>query len=333
VASYREYSEIIEGILRCPSGHIFPIISGVPRLLSNALRKELPQLYPEFFHRHSNLFNDPKISGDTSVGEIKKATIDRFGYEWKHFSDYNADNFKQFIAPLPDNFLEGKLGLDVGCGAGRHARQAAELGAEIVCIDLSQAVDAAYQNNADNEIVHIIQADIYNLPFKQDIFHFIYSLGVLHHLPDSEKGFQILLPYLTTGGSLFVWVYFYTLRKAALEILRYFARPLSNENIRRFAYVCNLIDYGIFINLYRLTRKLPILGRLVERYSPLRVKEYAAYGFQVGFTDWFDRLSAPITNYYKEDEMRNWLKRSGLSNTKLLLEGDSWWWLYGERKA
>ena len=332
-ASHREYSEIIEGILRCPSGHIFPIISGVPRLLPDALRKELPQLYPEFFHRHSNIFDDQLVCQDTLLTKKKKETIDRFSYEWTLFSHYNADNFKHFIAPLSVDFFEGKLGLDVGCGAGRHARQAAELGAEIVSIDLSQAVDAAYQNNADNEFIHIIQADIYNLPFNHGVFDFIYSLGVLHHLPDPERGFQILLPYLTTGGSLFVWVYVHTLRKVALEILRHFARPLSNENIRRLAYVCNLIDYGIFINLFGLTRKLPVLGRLVERYSPLRVKEYAAHGFQVGFTDWFDRLSAPITNYYKEDEMRNWLKHSGLSNTKLLLEEDSWWWLYGERKA
>jgi SAM-dependent methyltransferase len=297
------------------------------------LRKDLPQQYPDYFQRYPNFADDPAIY-PTNVTKVKvRATIDRFGYEWKHFSDYNADNFKQFIAPLPDNFFEGKIGLDVGCGAGRHVRQVSELGAEIVGIDLSHAVDAAHQNNADNELVHIVQADIHNLPFHHDVFHFVYSLGVLHHLPDPEKGFQILPPYLTTGGSLFVWVYVNTLRKVALEILRYFARPLSNENIRRFAYVCNLVDYGIFINLYRLIRKLPILGNLIERYSPLRVREYAEHGFQVAFVDWFDRLSAPITNYYKEDEMRNWLKCSGLNNTKLLLEGDSWWWLYGERKS
>ena len=322
--------EVIEGALRCSCGEIFPIVDGVPRLLTGQLRIELLQHYPDFFQRQNNLLaNYPthKVLGE------KKETIDRFGYEWTHFSKYDCDNFRRFTAPLPDNFFQGKLGLDAGCGAGRHAKQAAELGAEIVCIDLSQAVDAAYQNTVNNKSVHIIQADIYNLPFKHGVFQFIYSLGVLHHLPHPEKGFQILLPYLTTGGFLFVWLYSYTFRKTALEILRYFARPLSNENIRRFAYLCNIVDYGIFVNLYRLTTKLPILGGFVERYSPLRIKEYAAHGFQVGFTDWFDRLSAPITNYYKEDEMRNWLKRSGLSNTKLVLEGDSWWWLYGERKA
>ena len=331
--SYWEGGEIIEGMLRCLCGEIFPIIGGVPRLLCGTLRKKLLQLYPDFFHRHSELLDGVVTSKENSVSERKKATMDRFSYEWIHFSDYDCDNFKTFIAPLPAGFFKGKLGLDVGCGGGRHARQAVELGAEIASIDLSQAVDVAYRNNPDNELIHVIQADVYNLPFSHGTFQFIYSLGVLHHLPEPESGYQALLPFLCKGGSLFVWIYAYALRKVALEILRSVAQRLSSENIRRMACLCNLVDYGIFINLYRLTENLPVLGRLIKRYSPLRVKEYATYGFRVGYTDWFDRLSAPITNYYKENEMHHWLKRSGLCNTKLLLEGDSWWWLYGEKKA
>jgi SAM-dependent methyltransferase/uncharacterized protein YbaR (Trm112 family) len=331
--SYSEKKEIIEGTLRCPCGQIFPIIGGVPRLLCDTLRKELPELYPDFFHRHSELLDVEEMCKQNSVSKRKKATMDRFSYEWIHFSDYDCDNFETFITPLPADFFKGKLGLDVGCGAGRHARQASEHGAEIVAIDLSQATDAAQRNNCDNELVHIVQADIYNLPFCPGTFQFIYSLGVLHHLPEPESGYQALLPFLSKGGSLFIWVYAYAPRKVALEILRSVAQRLSNENTRRMAYLCNLVDYGIFINLYRVTGNLPVIGKLVKRFSPLRVKEYAAYGFRVGYTDWFDRLSATITNYYKENEMRNWLKRSWLCNTKLLLEGDSWWWLYGERKA
>jgi SAM-dependent methyltransferase/uncharacterized protein YbaR (Trm112 family) len=322
--------EVIEGALHCPCGEIFPIVAGVPRLLSSQLRHELLQRYPAFFQRQMNLLANhpaPEAPGQ------KKQTLDRFGYEWTYFSEYDCDNFKRFIEPLPDNFFRGKIGLDAGCGAGRHAKQAVELGAEIVGVDLSWAVDAAYQKNADNKGVHIVQADIYNLPFKSGIFDLIYSLGVLHHLPEPERGFQSLLPVLTEGGSIFVWLYAHTLRKVFLELLRFFARPLSNVNIRRMAYVCNLIDYGICINLYRFARQLPVLSGVAEQYAPFRIKEYATHGFRVAYTDWFDRLSAPTTYYYKEGEMRNWLNRSGLANTALFLEGDSWWWLYGERKV
>ena len=328
-----EGSEIIEGTLCCLCGQIFSIINGVPRLLCGTLRNRLPELYPDFFHRHSGLLDRKVIAKENGLSQKKKATMNRFGYEWKYFSDYNCDNFKPFIAPLPGGFFRGKLGLDVGCGAGRHSRQASKLGAEVIGIDLSQAVDAAHRLNIDNEQVHIIQADIYNLPFSHEIFHFIFSLGVLQHLPEPERGYQALLPFLKKEGALFIWVYAYAPRKVALEILRSTSLRLSNENIRRMAYLCNLIDYGIFMNLYRLTQSLPFVRNVAERFAPLRVKEYATHGFQVGYTDWFDRLSAPITNYYKKDEMHSWLKHGGLCNTKLLPEGDSWWWLYGERKA
>ena len=325
--------EIIDGWLTCSCSDSFPIIAGVPRLVCDGLREQLTQQYPDFYHCNSKLLDNKKRSDTSELIERKVATMNRFGYEWLYFSDYNCDNFKPFVAPLPVDFFKGKFGLDVGCGAGRHASQASKSGAEIIAIDISQAVDSAQKNNIGNKRVHIIQADVYNLPLKAGIFDFIYSVGVLHHLPEPEKGYQALLPFLCEGGSLFIWLYAFSFRKVALEGLRAVAKRLSNINIRRMAFLCNLIDYGIFINLFRLTQKLPILNKLTKKHSPLRIIEYAEHGYQISYTDWFDRLSAPITNYYKEDEMNFWLKRSKLKNTRLQLEGDSWWWLYGERKA
>jgi hypothetical protein len=149
----------------------------------------------------------------------------------------------------------------------------------------------------------------------------------------AELGYQLLIPLLNVGGALFIWVYAYAQRKVALELLRFVSQRLSNANIRRMAYLCNLVDYGVFVNLYRLFSVMPLIGSLVGNCSPPRVKEYARHGFKVGYTDWFDRLSAPITNYYKRHEMIEWLERSKLSNTRLNFDEDSWWWLYGERGA
>lgn len=331
--SLQNEKEIIEGILRCSCRQKFPIIKGIPRLLTFPLDEKLLELYPDFFNNHPEFLNNSILQTKNKENKQKADTMDRFGYEWTHFSDYDCDNFTRFINPLPTDFLKGKLGLDVGCGMGRHALQASKEGAEVVAVDLSQAVDTAFHNNINNEYVHVVQADIYNLPFKLEIFQFIYSLGVLHHLPNPELGYQTLIPFLRKGGVLFIWLYAYAPRKIVLEILRSAAKRLSNDNIRRMAYLCNLVDYGIFINLYRLLKNLPLIGKWTKQSSPLRIKEYAEYGFRIAYADWFDRLSAPISNYYKETEMRDWLKRSDLCNTKVELVGDSWWWLYGERKT
>jgi len=137
---------------------------------------------------------------------------------------------------------------------------------------------------------------------------------------------------LKTGGAFFVWLYAYAPRKVALEGLRFMAQRLSNENIRRLAWLCNLVDYGVVVNCYKLFRSVPGIGSIVERMTPSRVREYAGHGYRVSYTDWYDRLSAPITNYYKQGEMDGWLQRSGLSHTQLLPIEDSWWWLYGEKR-
>ena len=323
--------EILEGTLTCHCGQVFPIIGGVPRLLLKDMQYPLIKLYPDFFRRYGTLLNETGEHDHHDLHEMKEATIHRFGYEWTYFSDYDCDNFSSFIQPLDKDFFKGKLGLDVGCGAGRHSSAASQKGAEIVAIDISQAVDAAYQNNKENESVHVVQADIYNLPFRHNTFQFIYSLGVLQHLPEPERGYLNLIPFLKDGGALFIWVYAYTLRKVALEFLRALSQRLSNENIRRMAYLCNLLDYGIFVNLYRFLAHSAIFSRLAERCFPQRFKEYAGHGFRVAYADWFDRLSAPITNYYKKEELITWLTRSELHNTKILPVNDSWWWLYGER--
>jgi SAM-dependent methyltransferase/uncharacterized protein YbaR (Trm112 family) len=328
-----DQDEIVGGILSCSCGNKYPIIKGVPRLLSRELQRCLTELYPKYYRRHLSLECVQQEDLPDKKREDKYDTMDRFGFEWTQFSEYSCDNFREFIKPLSNGYFGGKLGLDVGCGAGRHVRQAGNKKAEMIGIDLSQAVEAAHQKNLDNDRVHIVQADVYNLPFKSEIFDFIYSLGVLHHLPDPENGYLSLLPYLKRGGAIFIWLYAHAMRKVALESLRFIAQRLSNKNLRRMAYFCNLIDYGIFVNLYRLVKDFPAAGILARHYAPLRVKEYATYGYNVGYTDWFDRLSAPITNYYKEPEMRSWLMHSKLSKTDLRLVGDSWWWLYGERTA
>src|SRR5206468_9226644 len=140
-----------------------------------------------------------------------------FGYEWTAFSDYAVDNFSRFIQPLEPTFFRAKVGLDVGCGAGRHVNQATGLGAEVIGLDLSHAVDSAARLNRGNPRAQFVQGEVTRLPFRSGVFDFIHSLGVLHHLPDPERGFQRLIPALKAGGSIFIWAYQRTRRKQWLE--------------------------------------------------------------------------------------------------------------------
>lgn len=324
---WAEAQRISNGILLCPCGLWFPIIDGVPRLLLHHLRRQLAERHPGFYRTFANRLPAAGQAGTTGTSATILKTQASFGYEWTEFADYGVDNFSEFIKPLEQGAFHQTFGLDVGCGAGRHAKHATSLGAEVVGMDLSHAVDSAVRNNKDNPSTHFVQADVLNLPFRPHVFDFIYSLGVLHHLPDPERGFQRLIPSLKPGGSMFIWVYQRTTRKQWLEQARRITTRMPFLLVKGLAWAATVIDYGLAVNLYRVLKSIPA----VERHAPLRIKEYAQYDFHSSYTDWFDRLSAPVSHFYSEHEIHGWFQRAGLNKIETALVGDSWVWARGWR--
>ena len=107
--------------------------------------------------------------------------------------------------------LRGKTILDVGCGMGRFTEVVAGAGARVVGIDLSSAVDAAAPNLERFENAAVVQADVFSLPFGPETFDLIYSIGVLHHTPDTREAFRAL-PGTAKRGQVAVWLYARMLR-------------------------------------------------------------------------------------------------------------------------
>jgi SAM-dependent methyltransferase len=219
------------------------------------------------------------------------------------------------------------VGLDVGCGAGRHVKQATGLGAEVIGLDVSRAIDSAVRLNDGNPKAQFVQADILKLPFRPAAFDFIYSLGVLHHLPEPERGFRRLIQALKSGGAICIWVYQRTRRKECLEYIRRVTTRIPLKPLQALSWTAAAIDYGLFVNLYRLGRS----SHMIASNAPPLIKEYASYDFGASYTDWFDRLSAPISHSYSEADILAWCERAGLQKIDTALVEDSWVWAKGER--
>ncbi len=120
--------------------------------------------------------------------------------------------FLDWVHPLRPEFFRGKRVLDAGCGIGRHAYYAASYGAsEVVALDLSGAVETARRNLESFDNVDVVQGDLLRPPFRTAAqgggFDLVYSIGVLHHLPDPHAGFRKLVEYVRPGGTIAVWVY------------------------------------------------------------------------------------------------------------------------------
>lgn len=276
------------------------------------------------------------IAAPPPPDSVKERTRRSFGYQWTAFgrmADQFREDFLAYIDPVRPEFFPGKRGLDAGCGFGRHLVHAADFGARMVGLDFSRAIDRAREISWDHPRITLVQGDLEAPPFRAGAFDFVYSLGVLHHLPDPEASFRSLLPLVRPGGAIFIWVYS-TARRTTnrlLEVVRRGTSRLPLPATRALSLGAAVVDWGGFILPYRLARRF--LGPRVDRVPLPRLRLYARYPFQVVYADWFDRLAAPVRHYYDREDLAGWARRAGLVNVTISPTGLYGWRLYGEMPA
>ena len=334
--SFKEKNkQALDGLLCCDCGKVYPIINSIPRILPNAF-----SLYPDFTEKYKQQIDDyiekDYFLKNAVLENLKKKTQESFGYQWTSFSQMSCDfqdNFLNYIYPVNQGFFKGKLGLDAGCGFGRHIYNAAKFGANMVGIDYSRAIESTYFNTRELDNVYLAQADIYNLPFSKDSFDFVYSIGVLHHLPEPELGFQSLVRLVKPKGAVFIWVYSnqrkWTIR--ILELVRKITTRIPFSVLKFICFLVAFIDYYLLICPFRLLRKNRHIEKYLEQFLFPRICLYWQYPFQVNFADWFDRFSAPVRFYYGSDEIKAWFERVGLRNIIISPTGYYGWRAYGEK--
>ena len=305
----KQTNHIISGELNCTScKSIYQIIKGVP-----------------FF------------SLDISDSEVSQ-NIKNFGDEWNYFTSTIDEQLAKeeldsyFYTFVKYKDLDDKVVLDAGCGGGRFSYIISkETNAkEIFSVDLSNAVFTAFENTKHLDNVSIIQADIRKMPFKKKkLFDFIFSVGVVHHMPDPFVGFDCLVQQLKENSKILVWVY----GKEGNFLYITFADPLRTILTSRLPFKCtlyfscvlSLIVWGIIWLFY--TPLNLILGKKVSN-KLLPFNEYFNFFKKRGFRDFwrtvFDKMIPTIAHYISKEEFTNWLKSGNLKYQLYFRNGHSW---------
>ena len=332
-------TDVLEGALACREcATRFPIINGVPRLLRPALLAQLERRYPDFFARHAEF-----LAGTAPVTDPLADTLESFTRQRLDLRPPGPEFAHQWTEHLRRNLgrsasvesLRGAVILDVGCGFGRHLYVASEAGAEVVGVDLSGGVDVARRNNLGHARCHIVQADVYDRPFREGSFDIVWSFGVLHHMPNPRAGFEAIAPFAKADrGLVAIWVYGYrgmafTYRLSHMRSLHRVSRRLSSRARVRVSKAVAALLAGLYWEPLRLVKRIG-LGRVVER---LPLAQYVDHGWIARVAGVHDRLSTPITHFHDREELREWFAAARLQEVSVEDTNRRGWRAHGRRRT
>ena len=233
-------------------------------------------------------------------------------YVRKHFRHYEHDRSgdAQFLPTtgFSKEALKQGFALEVGCGYGRFVDVVQRLGGRIVGVDLStHSIDLAQDFVGLRDNVFLVQADLFALPFARETFDHIYSIGVLHHTPDTKRAFEAVVPYLARGGHIAIWVY-HPLEKRSSNVWRMVTTRL-NHRVLYGACIANQALFSWIRGLpggWRFSHIIPGAGPRPGQTFWLRV-----------LGD-FDNLSPKFAYVHSEPEVAAWFRDAGLKDVRAL---------------
>jgi SAM-dependent methyltransferase len=263
-----------------------------------------------------------------------------FGLQWNKFRKTQLDSYTglSITRDRLTRIAGGSLGifgnknvLEAGCGAGRFTEIMLQAGARVFAVDISNAVEANYENCKDYRNYFVCQADIKNLPFLAEQFDIVVCIGVIQHTPDPEETMSALCLYVKPGGLLLIdhYTHGYPITPSR-RILRQYLLKKSKRFSMIFCQVLTAIFWP-FHRLFWIMRKIRWINKLRDKflyYSPV-VDYHDTYPslkgklqFKWALLDTHDTL----TDYYKHlrsaEEIKSHLLKYGMTDIVINLGGN-----------
>ncbi|MFA7322824.1 MAG: methyltransferase domain-containing protein [Candidatus Nanopelagicales bacterium] len=269
------------------------------------------------------------------------AVVDAFGDEWSRYDQSRMgaaerrELFEQYFAIFPWDVLpEDAAGIDIGCGSGRWAIEVAPRVGRLLCIDASSAAaDVARGNLAELANCEVLVASVDALPVEAGSLDFAYSLGVLHHVPDTQAAIASCADVLKPGAPLLLYLYY------SFENRPWWFRGLwkvsdvFRRGVSRSPYpVRNAVSTAIAIVVYwPLARLSALLERLGMQVSVLPLSYYRHRSFYVMRTDARDRFGTQLEQRFSRAQITAMMTAAGLEDIRF--SDEVFWAAVGTRKS
>lgn len=270
---------------------------------------------------------------------VDQQTVSGFGDEWTRFDQRGLSTeehekiFGQYFELFPwDAVGRDAVGFDAGCGSGRWARLVAPRVGKLHCVDASEeALAVAKRNLADAPNVAFSHTSIAEMPFADGSMDFGYSLGVLHHMPDTPAAVRACVRKLKIGAPFLLYLYyafdnrpawFRSLWKASDSV----RRVVSNmPHSMRYA-ASQALAVSVYWPLARSAKALEALGARVDN---LPLSAYRDRSLYVMRTDALDRFGTRLEQRFTREEIRGMLEAAGVGDVRF--SSQVFWCAVGRR--
>ena len=245
-----------------------------------------------------------------------------FGLEWSRFNQAALGDseleriFDRYFAVVSwDRLPPDAVAADIGCGSGRWARLVAPRVGRLHVVDASPAALAvARENLTDFENVEFHVGSVGELPIPDKSVDFAYSLGVLHHVPDTARAVRDVARKVRPGGVLLLYLYYAFDNRPAWfralwrlsDLLR---KAIAGAPTGVKHGVCDVAAASVYWPLARTAKVLSKLGALPRNF-PLAF--YRDQPFYVMRTDALDRFGTRLEQRFTKNEIRNMLESAGM---------------------
>jgi SAM-dependent methyltransferase len=268
-------------------------------------------------------------------------TVRDFGHEWTRFDQTGLPGeqaqslFDQYFQIFPWSSLPSDaVGFDLGCGSGRWAKLVAPRVGTLHCIDASaEALGVAKRNLAELQNARFHHASVAKIPLADSSMDFGYSLGVLHHVPDTAAGMRSCVAKLKRGAPFLVYLYYaFDNRpgwfRAIWRTSDLARRMISRMPKRAKAIVTELIAIGVYFPLARTAALLETVGMNVGEFP---LSYYRGRPFYTMRSDALDRFGTRLEQRFTAKQVSQMMVDAGLESV-VLSDSVPFWCAVGTKR-
>jgi SAM-dependent methyltransferase len=253
---------------------------------------------------------------------------DGFGYQWNQHRLTQLDSYSGMpisrdrvlnASGWSPEELRGKDLLECGSGAGRFTEVLCETGATVTSFDISSAVHANAASNGRFPNLRLVQASIYEMPFPEESFDFLFCFGVVQHTPDVERSFKTLFRYLRPGGRFCIDVY---AAMIAYPHPRQLLRPVTRRMPPARLYA--LVEKAVprLLPLSTMLGAVPWAGQGLARLVPVANHRYLNLKDKETIRNWsvldtFDWLSPRYESPQPRRRLERWTRDLALREVSI----------------